>query len=87
LSPKKFKACLPDSFLRADELKVIVVNKHDLQWAVQQSKEVSTETLLYIQPEWSRRDKVQAIMLDFLQSDNGALWNFSAQTHKYLGIR
>jgi len=87
LSPKKFKACLPESFLRADELKVIVVNKHDLQWAVEQSKEVPSHTLLYIQPEWSRRDKVQEIMLEFLKSDNGSLWHFSAQTHKYLGIR
>ena len=30
LSPKKFKPCLEESYTKADELKVVVVNRHDL---------------------------------------------------------
>ena len=33
LSPKKFKPCLEEWYNAADELKVVVVNSHDLQWA------------------------------------------------------
>ena len=54
LSPKKFKACLEENYAVANELKVIVVNKHDLVWAKEQAQYVSEATLLYLQPEWSR---------------------------------
>ena len=37
-SPKKFKACLKDSYCLANELKVVVVNRHDLIWAKEQRK-------------------------------------------------
>jgi 7-carboxy-7-deazaguanine synthase len=33
LSPKKFKKPVTEAFDRADELKVIVYNKHDFNWA------------------------------------------------------
>lgn len=87
LSPKKFKACLPDSFLKADELKVVVVNRHDLKWAREQASRVRPFTTLYLQPEWSRREKVQKMMMEFFQTPEGQSWKFSTQTHKYLGIR
>lgn len=87
LSPKKFKACLEESFSLADELKVVVVNKHDLVWAQEQAQKVSETTLLYLQPEWSKKDKVHQMMMDYLQSEEGEGWLMSEQTHKYLGIR
>ena len=87
LSPKKFKPCLPDSFEKADELKVVVVNRHDLKWAQEQASSVRPSTNLYLQPEWSRREKVQEIMMEFFQTPEGQGWKFSTQTHKYLGIR
>ena len=49
LSPKKFKPCLKESFAVANELKVIVVNKHDLVWAREQAQKVPSDTLLYLQ--------------------------------------
>lgn len=87
ISPKKFKACLEESFSLADELKVVVVNKHDLVWAQEQAQKVSEATLLYLQPEWSKKDKVHQMMVDYLQSEEGEGWLMSEQTHKYLGIR
>ena len=86
LSPKKFKACLPESYLKANELKVVVVNKHDLKWATVQAENVTAETLLYLQPEWDRKDKVHEFLMEYLASEVGSAWSLSTQTHKYLGI-
>jgi 7-carboxy-7-deazaguanine synthase len=86
LSPKKFKPCLPESYLKANELKVVVVNKHDLKWASEQAVNVKEDTLLYLQPEWDRKDKVHPFLMDYLGSKEGSVWSLSTQTHKYLGI-
>lgn len=86
LSPKKFKACLPGSYLKANELKVVVVNKHDLKWAKEQAVNVKDDTLLYLQPEWDRKEQVHGIIKEFLGSGEGRVWSLSTQTHKYLGI-
>ena len=86
LSPKKFKACLPGSYLKANELKVVVVNKHDLKWAKEQAVNVKDDTLLYLQPEWDRKEQVHDIITEFLGSEEGCVWSLSTQTHKYLGI-
>jgi len=86
LSPKKFKACLPGSYLKANELKVVVVNKHDLKWAKEQAVNVKDDTLLYLQPEWDRKEQVHGIITEFLGSEEGRVWSLSKQTHKYLGI-
>src|SRR5690606_19870460 len=32
-SPKKFKKPLPEAYEKADELKVVIFNKHDFKWA------------------------------------------------------
>lgn len=87
LSPKKFKSCLDENFAKADELKVVVVNKHDLEWAREQAEKVGPSCVLYLQPEWSRKEKSQELMLEFFQSTHGRGWKMSVQTHKYLGLR
>jgi len=87
LSPKKFKPCLPENYLLADELKVVVVNKHDIKWSVEQAENVRVDTLLYLQPEWDRREKVHELIMGFLCSVEGEAWSLSTQTQKYLGIR
>jgi len=87
LSPKKFKPGLPESYRIADELKVVIVNKHDLKWSVEQARNVRGDTLLYLQPEWDRREKVHELIMGFLCSEEGEAWSLSTQTQKYLGIR
>ena len=87
LSPKKFKPCLEENYPKADELKVVVVNRHDLVWAQEQASKVSPQTHLFMQPEWERKDKVQCMMVEYLNSEEGKMWSLSEQTHKYLGIR
>ena len=87
LSPKKFKPCLSESYTKADELKVVVVNRHDLIWAQEQASHVRPQTLLYLQPEWSKKEKVFEMTQEHINSPDGEGWLMSEQVHKYLGIR
>src|SRR5688500_7382878 len=56
LSPKKFKAPLPENMHLADELKIIIFNKSDFKWAEEFAAQVKPECKLYLQPEWDKRD-------------------------------
>ena len=84
LSPKKVKLPTGDIHQKADELKVIVYNKHDFQFAEEQAKKVHEDCLLYLQPEWSVRDKVMPLIVDYVMQH--PKWRVSLQTHKYLNI-
>lgn len=84
LSPKKFKTPQPHVFPIADELKVIVYNKHDLIWAKELERQVSSECKLYLQPEWDKSDKVLPEIIEFVKQN--PQWSVSLQTHKYLNI-
>ena len=53
-SPKKFKAPLPEIFPYADELKVVIFNKSDFEWAEKYAAQVSADCKLYLQPEWDK---------------------------------
>jgi len=84
LSPKKNKNSLKDIYQKADELKIIVYNKYDLKFAEQESKKVKKNCILYLQPEWSKRDLIMPIIVNYIM--NNAKWKVSLQTHKYLNI-
>jgi organic radical activating enzyme len=84
LSPKKLKLPMGDIAGKAHELKVIVYNKHDLVFAEEQAGEVSGSCLLYLQPEWSVREKVTPMIVDYVMEN--PKWRVSLQTHKYLNI-
>ncbi len=83
-SPKKFKPPIEQIYKIANELKVIVYNKTDLQWAQQHALKVNQNCMLYLQPEWSKREIVQPLILDFIRKNTQ--WRISVQTHKYLGV-
>ena len=84
LSPKKNKLPLEAACHRADELKVIVYNRHDLKFAEQQAARVREDCLLYLQPEWSVRNKVMPLIVEYVMAH--PKWRVSLQTHKYLNI-
>ncbi|CAI8210545.1 MAG: 7-carboxy-7-deazaguanine synthase QueE [Flavobacteriaceae bacterium] len=84
LSPKKNKLPLAPIYKVADELKMIVYNKHDLEFAQQEATKVGPNCELYLQPEWSVRDKVVPMIVDFVMANPE--WKVSLQTHKYLNI-
>ncbi|MGC6431277.1 MAG: 7-carboxy-7-deazaguanine synthase QueE [Jejuia sp.] len=84
LSPKKMKLPTPEVYQKADELKVIVYNKDDLRFAEEQAAKVNDKCILYLQPEWSKRDKVIPLIVDYVMAN--PKWKVSLQTHKYLNI-
>ncbi len=84
LSPKKNLLPKDEIYLVADELKVIVYNRHDLKFAEEQAAKVGPDCHLYLQPEWSVRDKVMPLIVDFVLEN--PKWKASLQTHKYLNI-
>ena len=84
LSPKKNKNPLNKIYSKADELKMIIYNLDDLKFAENESKKVSSSCLLYLQPEWSKREKVMPIIVDYVMKN--PKWKVYLQTHKYLNI-
>lgn len=83
-SPKRFKAPLDAIYNAAHELKVIVVNRQDLAWGQEHAARLTTKALLYLQPEWDRRDRVLDYTVAHVQAHPE--WRISLQTHKYLGL-
>lgn len=84
LSPKKTMPPKGSVYAKADELKIIVFNKHDFVWAQEQAARVGKDCKLYLQPEWSKRNEIMPMIVDFIK-DNPQ-WRVSLQTHKYLNI-
>ncbi|MGB3779252.1 MAG: 7-carboxy-7-deazaguanine synthase QueE [Tunicatimonas sp.] len=84
LSPKKFKAPLPEFYQRAHELKVIVYNGSDFAWAEQFAERVSPNCRLFLQPEWSVSDKILPQIIDYVKEN--PRWSISLQVHKFMQI-
>ncbi len=84
LSPKKFKLPLPEIYPLVSELKIIVHNRHDLTFALEQASKVSADCMLFLQPQWSVRKKVLPLIVEFIQKHPE--WIMSLQTHKYLNV-
>ena len=84
LSPKKFKAPLPEVVAKAHELKVVVYNKHDFEWAEEYAAQVNSQCRLYLQPEWDKAAEVTPTIIAYIQDH--PQWRMSMQVHKYLNI-
>jgi 7-carboxy-7-deazaguanine synthase len=84
LSPKKFKAPLPEVLKKADELKVIVFNKSDFAWAESFMQDVKKDCQLFLQPEWGKKDEMLPLIVQYIQ--HNPKWKLSLQSHKYIGI-
>ncbi|NBB21699.1 radical SAM protein [Runella sp. CRIBMP] len=83
-SPKKFKAPHPSVYEQADELKVIVYNKTDFEFAEQHAALVNKECVLLLQPEWSRVQEMTPLIVEYVKQH--PQWRVSLQTHKYMDI-
>lgn len=84
LSPKKFKAPLPEVVPFANELKIIVFNKTDFKWAEEFAAQVSPACKLYLQPEWSKSEEITALIVDYIKAN--PKWELSLQLHKYINV-
>ena len=84
LSPKKFKKPLKEAFDAADELKVIIYNKHDFSWAEKMASKVKYGCKLYLQPEWSKSNEILPQLISYVK--NNPHWEISLQLHKFMDI-
>lgn len=84
LSPKKFKMPIDENYALAQELKMIIFNKHDFKWAEELKEKVNADCKLYLQPEWDKSDEMLPLMVDYVKDNVN--WNVSLQTHKFLDI-
>jgi len=84
LSPKKNKLPVAAAYQKADELKIIIYNKHDFIFAEEQAQQVGKDCILYLQPEWSNREKMMPLIVDYVLAN--PKWQVSLQTHKYLNV-
>ena len=84
VSPKKFKAPLKSELKKANELKVIVFNQSDFDWALEHAKSVNPACKLFLQPEYSVQHRVLPGIIDFVKLHPD--WQISLQTHKVMQI-
>ncbi|MNJ91758.1 7-carboxy-7-deazaguanine synthase [compost metagenome] len=83
-SPKKFKSPVEEAYTKASELKIVIFHKSDLAWAEDHSLKVNENCVLYLQPEWSKREQLLPTIIEYVK--NHPKWKISLQTHKYLEI-
>jgi 7-carboxy-7-deazaguanine synthase len=84
LSPKKFKAPLPEILPLANELKIVVFNKSDFDWAEKYAALVNPTCKLYLQPEWDKRTEIMPLLIEYVK--NNPKWEISIQVHKYINV-
>jgi organic radical activating enzyme len=75
---------VPEAYQAADELKVIIHNKHDFIFAEEQAALVNPKAILFLQPEWSKREQMTPLIVEYVMQH--PKWRVSLQTHKYLNI-
>lgn len=68
----------------ADELKVVIYNKSDFEFAEQHAALVAKGCVLLLQPEWSRVHEMTPLIVEYVK--NNPQWRISLQTHKYMDI-
>jgi len=81
---KENKLPVADAYAIANELKVIIYNKHDFIFAEEQAEKVNPNAILFLQPEWSKKEEMTPLIVDYVM--NHPKWRVSLQTHKYLNI-
>jgi 7-carboxy-7-deazaguanine synthase len=84
LSPKKFKAPLSGILQHANELKIIIFNKSDFEWAEKYAALVSDNCKLYLQPEWDKASEMTPLIIDYIKAN--PKWELSLQLHKYINV-
>ncbi|MBS1919331.1 MAG: 7-carboxy-7-deazaguanine synthase QueE [Bacteroidetes bacterium] len=84
VSPKKFKAPVPEILPKANELKVIIFNKSDFAWAEKYAVLVSKDCKLYVQPEWDKAVEMMPFIIEYIKEN--PKWELSLQIHKYINV-
>lgn len=84
VSPKRNSPPVESVYSRANELKVIIEKTEDFDWAEANASLVSPSCLLYLQPEWSKSEKIMEEIVEYVKQH--PRWQISIQSHKYMHI-
>lgn len=84
LSPKKHRPPLKEILKKASEIKVVISEAKDLQWAEKNRKEASESCLFYLQPDWYKKELATPLIIEYVK--NNPVWRISLQTHKFMNI-
>lgn len=85
LSPKKVIIPLEKAYSLANELKIVVSDQSDLEFAQTEAKKVNADCHLFLQPQWKQLKIMMPIILEFVKAN--PTWRLSLQNHKFLGIK
>lgn len=84
LSPKRNMPPLSEICDVANELKIIIQDKSDFEWAEKFHTMVSSECKFYLQPEWSQFETIIPEIVEYIKKN--PFWRISLQVHKYMHI-
>ncbi len=84
LSPKRNMPPREEICKKADELKVIIQEADDFDWAEKYRYKVEGKCRLFLQPEWSRFEQITPRIVEFVKKN--PVWRISLQIHKYMHI-
>jgi len=84
VSPKKFKSPLQEILPLAHELKIVVFNRSDLNWAEKYAAMVSPGCKMYLQPEWDNAAEMTPLIIHYIKAN--PQWELSLQIHKYINV-
>lgn len=84
VSPKRNSPPIASEISKAHELKVIVSDDSDFEWAEENLPLVSENCYLYLQPEWSKINEMMPKIIDYILEH--PKWQISLQSHKYMRI-
>ena len=68
----------------ANELKVVVYNKADFDWAEKYAALVSRDCKLFLQPEWDKSSEITPHITEYIKAN--PKWELSLQIHKYINV-
>jgi 7-carboxy-7-deazaguanine synthase len=75
---------LPEILPLANELKIVVFNKSDFDWAEKYAAMVSGDCKLFLQPEWDKAAEVTPMIIEYIKAN--PKWELSLQIHKYINV-
>ncbi len=84
VSPKRNAPPRRDMLQMGDELKIIVYDAEDFEWAEENARYVKESCRLYLQPEWSRHQTMLPRIVEYVKAH--PQWMVSLQSHKYMNI-
>jgi organic radical activating enzyme len=84
LSPKKNKPPENEIIKKAHELKIVIADLDDFDWALEYSHRVNPDCKLFLQPEWSVFRRIIPLVIEFVKQNPN--WKISLQLHKFMRI-